>query len=142
MALGTPGPFLRSSLSRVALAGTIVAYAEGHYGIDAGCTDIAVVDVAAKHTLRRLGHVACTIDAGFIRLGQVTDLVVTSRGSVAWIASKGKYRAQSFEVRRARSSGRSVLLDEGPEIEPESLRRSGAVVSWAKGGHRLSAPLA
>lgn len=131
----------RDSLSNFALAESVLGYSDYSFGVDSGCTSITVLDVAHRRALRTLAQVACTVDAGFIRLGTVSGLVVTARGSVAWISSTGRRGAQSFEVRAAQASGAVQLLDQGPAIAPGSLRIAGSDVSWQDGTRRLTAKL-
>ena len=128
-------------LHHITLAGVIVAFGDGWHGIDSGCTSIVVLDLAARRTLLRLPDVACFVDAGFVTEGQVTDLVVNSRGSVAWIASKGTRAARSFEVHTANTSSSMALLDEGPEIVPGSLHLSSGELTWRDGPRELAAEL-
>jgi hypothetical protein len=129
------------SLSNFALAESVLGYSDYSFGVDSGCTSITVLDVAHRRTLRALPQVACTVDAGFIRLGTVSGVVVTPRGSVAWIASTGRRGAESFEVRAAQASAPAQLLDQGPAIAPGSLRVAGSEVSWQDGGQRRTAKL-
>jgi hypothetical protein len=131
----------RDSLSNFALAEQVLGYADFSFGVDSGCTSITLLDVAHRRTLRTLAQVACSVDAGLIRLGTVTGLVVTPRGSAAWIASTGRRGAQSFEVRAAQGSGPVQRLDQGPAIAPGSLRVVGSEVSWQDGTRRLTAKL-
>ena len=101
-----------------------------------------VVDVASRRTLLTIPQVACSVDAGIISFGDVTDLVVTYRGSVAWIVHEGGIRqATTFEVHSAQTSGTPALLDEGQAIVPGSLRLSHQIVSWENAGQRRSAHL-
>jgi hypothetical protein len=137
---GARGAALQS-LGNFALAEGTLAYSDYQHGVDSGCTGITVIDVAHRHTLLRLAQVGCTVDAGFIRLGQVSDVVVTPGGAVAWIVSTGDNRARSFQVGAARAPGSQRLLDQGPAIVPGSLRIAGAVASWQDGARRLSARL-
>jgi hypothetical protein len=139
--LGGSDGALPHSLSHISLAGTLLAYADYRFGVDSGCTGITVLDLARSRTLLTLSQVGCTIDAGFVSLGQVTDLVLSSHGSVAWIVSKGKFQAATYAVHRAETSGSTTLLDEGPAIVPGSLRLLRGVVSWQDGGHPVSANL-
>lgn len=110
--------------------------------VDTGSTEIAVVDVANRRTLLTVPDAGGFVDGCFIRFREVTDLVVTDRGSVAWIVRRGaRCRTATFEVHRARRSGAPALLEEGPAIAPESLRVSGQTVSWQNGGQRKASTL-
>jgi hypothetical protein len=129
------------SLGNFALGESVVGYSSYSFGVDSGCTSITVFDVAHRRTLRAIAQVGCTVDAGFIQLGSVSGLVVTPRGSVAWIVSRGRRGAESFEVHAAQASGPVSLLDQGPAIAPGSLRLAGSEVSWQDGTRRLTAKL-
>lgn len=137
--LGRPAGF--HSLANFALAESVLGYSDYSFGVDSGCTSITVLDVAHKRALRSLAQVGCTVDAGLIRLGTVSDLVVTRRGSVAWIVSRGRRGAESFEVHAAQASGPVSLLDQGPAIAPGSLRIAGSQVSWQDSTQRRTATL-
>lgn len=142
MALAKPRRYGSDSIDHVALAGAIVAYTDSTHEVDTGSTDIVVVDVAARHTLLTVPEAGGFTDACFIGFREVADLVVTSRGSVAWIVRRGAHCATvTFEVHSARTSGAAALLEEGPAIAPGSLRVSGQTVSWENGGQRKSASL-
>jgi hypothetical protein len=131
------------SIGHVVLAGRIVAYTDSTHGVDTGSTGIAVINVAARRTLLTIPGVGGFIDACVISFRDVTDLVVTDRGSVAWIVRKGaNCRTATFEVHSAHASGAQSLLEEGPAIVPGSLRVSGQTASWENGGQRRSASLA
>jgi hypothetical protein len=143
VALAEPRRYRPDSIDHVTLAGTIVAYTDSTHGVDAGSTGIAVVNIATRRILLTIPGVGGFVDACFISFRDVTDLVVTNRGSVAWIVRKGTdCRTAAFEVRSARASGVQALLEEGPAIVPGSLRVSGQTASWESGGQRRSASLA
>jgi len=143
VALAKPRRYRPDSIGHIVLAGTIVAYTDSTHGIDTGSTDIVVVNVAARRTLLTIPGAGGFIDACFISFRDVTDLVVTDRGSVAWIVRKGaNCRTATFEVQSAHASGTQSLLEEGPAIVPGSLRVSGQTASWENGGQRRSASLA
>jgi hypothetical protein len=143
IALAKPRRYRPDSIGHVVLAGTIVAYTDSAHGVDAGSTDIVVVNVAARRRLFTVPGVGGFVDACVISFRDVTDLVVTDRGPVAWIVRKGAdCRTATFEVRSARTSGVQVLLEEGPAIAPGSLRVSGQTASWESGGRLRSASLA
>jgi hypothetical protein len=59
-------------------------------------------------------------------------LVLTERGAIAWITCESPSCA-SAAVRAYDRTGERVL-DTGPGIQPASLRRMGATVSWVHGG--------
>jgi hypothetical protein len=134
--------FRPDSIGHIVLAGTIVAYTDSTHGVDTGSTDIVVVNAASRRTLLTIPGVGGFVDACVISFHDVTDLVVTYRGSVAWIVRKGTHcKTATFEVHSARISGAPALLEEGPAIVPGTLRVSGQTVSWENGGQRKSAGL-
>jgi hypothetical protein len=139
--LNPPRGNIPRQLNPITLAGTIMAFGEVRVLVDTGCTSIVVIDLSTTHTLLRIPRVSCFTDAGFVQEGQVTDLVVNPHGSVAWIASKGRRDALSFEVHSANTSGSMTLLDEGPQIVPGSLHLSGGEVTWRHGAHQVAANL-
>ncbi len=140
--LARPRQFRPDSIDHVALAGTIVAYTDSTHGVDTGSTDIVVVNVASRRTLLTIPGVGGFVDACVISFRDVTDLVVTYRGSVAWIVRKGtRCTTATTEVHSARTSGAYALLEEGPAIAPGSLRVSGQTVSWENAGQRKFASL-
>jgi hypothetical protein len=142
VALAKPRRYGPDSIGHVVLAGRIVAYADSTHGVDTGSTGIVVLNLAARRTLLTIPGVGGFIDGCFISFHEVTDLVVTDRGSVAWIVRKGaNCRTTTFEVHSAHASGAQSLLEEGPTIVPGSLRVSGQTASWENGGQRRSASL-
>jgi hypothetical protein len=137
--LAKPRRYRPDSIGHVVLAGRIVAYTDSTHGIDTGSTGIVVVNVAARRTLLTIPGVGGFIDACVISFREVTDLVVTDRGSVAWIVRKGAdCRTVTFEVQSAHASGAQGLLEEGPAIVPGSLRVSGQTASWDSEDQRVS----
>jgi hypothetical protein len=131
----------RDWVGHIVLTRSIVAYTESSFGVDSGCTSIVVVDVVRRHAVLTVPSVACSIDAGIIAFGEVTDLVVSPRGSVAWIVHRGNRKESTFQVHDALTSGASALLDEALTIVQGSLRLSHGTVSWENAGRRKSAPL-
>ncbi|MFI5009087.1 MAG: hypothetical protein ACHQDY_02300 [Solirubrobacterales bacterium] len=142
MTIAETGRRRPASIDHIGLAGAIVAYTRSTHGVDTGSTDIVVVDVASGRTLLTVPGVGGFVDACFISFSQVTDLVVTHHGSVAWIVRKGtRCQTTTFEVHSAQVSGTPALLEEGPAISPGSLRFSHQTVSWENAGQRRSAHL-
>jgi hypothetical protein len=137
VALAPAGGFTR--VGPVALAGPVVAYAATAMGVDTSSSSVVVLNLAsgARRTLT-----AASPPRRPESFTAVSALVVTARGSVAWIASRsGIGQPQpTFEVRSARASG-TALLDSGTSIAAASLRRAGARVTWTDGGRTRSAPL-
>jgi hypothetical protein len=118
-------------------------FTDSTHRVDTGSTSIVVVNVAARRILLTIPGVGDFMDACVISFRDLTDLVVTDRGSVAWIVRKGvNCRTTTFEVHSAHASGAQSLLEEGPAIVPGSLRVSGQAASWESGGQRRSASLA
>jgi hypothetical protein len=143
LALAKRRRYRPDSIGHIVLAGTIVAFTDSTHGVDTGSTSIVVVTVAARRILLTIPGVGGFIDACVISFRDVTDLVVTDRGAVAWIVRKGvNCRTTTFEVHSAHASGAQSLLEEGPAIVPGSLRVSGQAASWESGGQRRSASLA
>ena len=100
--------------------------------------EIPVVSGSPSASACRLNDV----DACIIGFREVTDLVVTYRGSIAWIVRKGaQCKTTTFEVHSAQVSGTPALLEGGPAIGPGSLRLSHQTVSWENAGQRRSAHL-
>lgn len=146
MTLVAPARGLRKSLRGLALSGTVVAYLEGQFGIDAGCVGITVVDVASRRVLRSLPEVGCSVDACFRRCEVVTDLVVGPRGSVAWILDREEgapmhIAPRTLLVYAAPTSGPAIVLDEGPDIGDTSLNLSAGSLSWWHAGVERTATL-
>ena len=126
----------------VTLAGAIVAYTDSTHGVDTGSTEIVVRNIASGRTLLIVPGAGSFIDACVIRFQEVTDLVVTRRGSIAWLVRKGAgCKTTAFAVYSAQASGAPALLEEGPAIVPGSLRLSHGAVSWENAGQRKSARL-
>lgn len=72
----------------------------------------------------------------------VTDLEMTRRGAVAWIASRPPDDDAYFYVQKADGTGNGqVVLDEGPDIDPRSLAISDQRIYWTSGSEVRSATL-
>jgi hypothetical protein len=135
----SPGP--HRSVGQFRVAGAIVGYIESQFGVDSGSTTLRVADVASRRVLRRIptGHY---VDAGLIFREGATDLLVTARGTVAWISARSARGAQSqLAVHVAAGSGPQRVLDEGPEIDGRSLSLSRGTLSWTDAGRRRSATM-
>jgi hypothetical protein len=130
------------SIGDVTLAGTIVAFTDSARGVDAGSTSIVVVDVASRRTLLTVAGAGSFVDACFASFRDVADLLVTDRGSVAWLVRKGAgCKTTTYEVHSAQPSVAPTLLDEGPAIVPGSLRLSNGALTWENAGALKSARL-
>jgi hypothetical protein len=134
-----PGPFARSHVGPVKLAGDVVAYGFTLLGVDTAQGSVRVLDLAG---LRRLHDLPATSPPRHPEsFTNVTALVLTRAGAVAWIGQKGGIgQRPTFEVHRADRSG-AALLDSGAAIAPGSLRLSGHSVSWRDHGRSSSARL-
>ena len=71
---------------------------------------------------------------------RLTDLVLKSNGSLAWIVDIGSSVGSNRQVIAVDSSGRR-LLDSGGDIDPESLTLRGSTLTWTKSGVSRSASL-
>jgi hypothetical protein len=133
---------LHQGLSDFTLSGPILAYTETQFGVDSGCTSIYVTDLATKLGLLSV-PAGCFVDAGFIRLAEVTSLVVNEHGDVAWIIATGRRSAQSYEVRTGvRFIDENKLVEASAAIAPGSLRLApGGQISWLDAGRSMFAPL-
>ena len=100
-----------------------------------------MVDVGARRVLHsiRAGSYA---DAGLIFREAVQRFIVTSRGSVAWTATRSEHgRPGPASVHAASREGEPVLLDSGEAIDAGSLALSGSTLSWSDAGTERTAPL-
>jgi hypothetical protein len=123
------------SVDNITLSGPIVAFTYTTHGIDTGNTDIVVVNVASRHQLLKLPGVGGDVDAGIISIRDIEDLLVTRNGSVAWITGKGRGRhVDTFQVYDALVGGTPILLEEGPEIAPNSLSLFHRRLTWDNAG--------
>ncbi len=135
---------LHHSVGQFRLAGDFVGYIETQFGVDSGTTTLIVVDVASRRRLHEIaaGHY---VDAGFVVSEDVTDFVVSNRGSVAWITERGKRglngSAEERTVQVVGPTGIATVADESTTIDPVSLRLSGHTLIWSDGGMRRTAPM-
>jgi hypothetical protein len=131
-----------SAVEHITLAGVMVAYTSSTHGVDTGSTSIEVLDVADGHVVLKVPQAAGFVDPCVIQFHRITDLLVTVRGSIAWILEKGSHcKTTTLQLYSAQVSGTPVLLDEGPTIASESLRLHDGVVSWEGSGRVVSARL-
>ncbi len=131
------------AVEHITLAGAMVAYTSSTHGVDTGDTSIEVLNVAHGHVVLRVPQAAGFVNACVIQFRRITDLLVTARGSIAWILEKGSHcKTTTLQVYSAQVSGAPILLDEGPTIASESLRLHDRAVSWEDGGRIVSARLA
>jgi hypothetical protein len=142
VALGAPNGRCCESIGRIALTGRKVGYASTAIAVDSGCASITVFDVGSRRTVLVLPQVACSIDAGIIKQEEVANLLVSSRGSVAWIVSRGRDgRTSGFDVHSADAHGPIRVLDKGIGIDPKSLRLVGNTLTWENAGQPMSSNL-
>jgi len=107
------------------LSGRLVAFHEQFYGRTGAGESGRVVDLWRGR------------EVGDYSAGAVTDLVLKSNGSVAWIAHR---QGGGYEVHRHDRRGQAVL-EAGNGIEPASLRLSGGTLTWRSGGTRRTGRL-
>jgi hypothetical protein len=70
---------------------------------------------------------------------RVTDLVLASDGSFAWIAAGAP---NGYEVHRLDAGDAAdTVVDSGPNIQPGSLALGGRTLYWTRAGRPSSAPL-
>lgn len=120
--------------SKLALAGHTVAYEEIYCDRDTGCDgEVRTFDV--RDSGRDTGHRRI---ARLDPMYPASDLVLTPRGTVAWIRP-GSGTHDVVVV----GPGRPVLttLDAGPGVEPGSLAIAGRRVYWTNSGSPRSAEL-
>jgi hypothetical protein len=130
------------AVEHITLAGAMVAYTSSTHGVDTGSTSIEVLDVADGHVVLRVPQAAGFVDACVIQFRRITDLLVTARGSIAWILEKGtRCKTTTLQLYSAQVSAAPALLDEGPTIASESLRLHDGAVSWEDSGRVVSARL-
>jgi hypothetical protein len=142
-----PGPRL------FALEGTVVAYANEEWHTDWSTAQVRIDDVATGRSR--------TVDAWVSRPSRyhlsvvevkvsVTDLILTSGGTVVWICARGSpmdFERPGFErllqVDRMGLSGATTppVLDEGGAIEEQSLHRGLGTVTWIDNGRTLVRPI-
>lgn len=152
VALTSDDDFSATSLASLKprLAGRFVGFA---YSWDNGVTGGPGVEIT---DLRRGRARGVELDPGSsARRGArpdpdatIHDIVITSRGSLAWTWTADYFtepgQPKVREVRKLAPTDRrrlGVLLDSGPEIEVDSLTRRRSAVSWINAGQRVSAPL-
>jgi hypothetical protein len=138
------GSPLHRSLGGFAFAGTKLAYVQDEFGVDSGSLSIVVVDIARRRVLRTLRGVGGYVDAGIGGSSNVADVVLTAKGSVAWITeTHGPHGTPrlTVAVHAATATGAIRTLDEGSDIEAGSLTLSAGMVAWSRAGVERRAPL-
>ena len=105
----------------VRLAGRFAAYEIRHVGRGDSQYDVFVKDLRTGAIRRHpKAYEALTPPAEEPDAG-VTDIVLSSRGAVAWIVRNIYADPVRLEVRKADATARSALLDAGTAIDPASL---------------------
>lgn len=84
-------------------------------------------------------------DASVTVAAATTDLVLTERGSIAWITGISRPDniggfSSTQEVRKSDGGG-SGVVDSGADVAEGSLRLCGSAISWIRAGERRTAPL-
>ncbi len=130
------------SLAVMASSGPLVAFTVTSFGVDAGSVALRVADVQARRVIRELpvGHY---IDAGFVGYERVEKVVLGPEGGVGWIAAMGQsgHGAPDYAVHDAATVGEPRLLDEGPDIGPDTLSIAFRTLHWWHAGIEHSALL-
>lgn len=132
----------RQRVAGETLTGHMLALARELMGVDTLSSTVEVLDVASGRTLH---HEAATGPV----LGPESAVIVyrmevDPHGNLAWLASQASIvgtRAKRYEVHRVNRTG-ATLLDAGPAIAADSLRRHGETVTWLDGASQRSGRLA
>jgi hypothetical protein len=74
-----------------------------------------------------------------VQISQLQSLVVAPTGSAAWIVKR--FQTQLCQVIAEIPHGPKTLLDQGDQIDPNSLRLDGSTVSWSNNGETKTATL-
>jgi hypothetical protein len=130
--IGDGGAFYKDD---VRVAGDFVGYATDYCGADGFCASSVRVRNLAKGT--KVTDVLATPNDLSEAGADVSDLEVTKRGSVAWIAALD---GGPQEVWAAEAGKKQKQLD-GGLIEKKSLKLAGSELSWLKDGLRQTATL-
>jgi hypothetical protein len=133
----------------MAVRGTLLAFV----ALDQEPDDI-VATVSVIDTSRVRDAYSDTVTGADIGYRKVGSLVLTARGSIAWVAcpvARAQRATPAPECVKpgraaavwslARGARRPRLLDGSGRIDPRSLRLSGGLVSWVRDGRLRSAPL-
>jgi hypothetical protein len=128
----------------ITLAGPIVAYDVGEVpGMEAlsnrrSVHEIWVRNLRTGKLIHRVPN-GSPAELGDVGLGDTTEIVVKSDGSVAWIVRAGDTLG-GIQVRSVDKTG-SHLLAASSEIDPDSLALAGSTLYWMQGGKPMSAVL-
>lgn len=129
---------ISTEIDNVELVGTRLAFSWSSTELDTGSGGVLVLNLANGRTTKRRPALTVGGEAPFSR---VTQIKLSSKGSIAWIAEasaggSGKYLRQ---VAADDLSG-FRLLDESREIDPTSLRLGDGDLTWLNAGTRRTAP--
>jgi hypothetical protein len=128
-------------IRNVRTAGPFAAFSRGAYHDGQNGFDVPTTVSSIGLCRGRPGKwVAQTGDAP---LGEdaVTDLELSRHGDIAWIATSGAGYAVYKLDADAKVDRKPILLAEGEEVDPRSLRLRGSHITWSQGGEPASAPL-
>lgn len=134
------GPLGYGPPKPIALNGHYVAFAEPDCTEVSPCTSSQSPGPGPELVVRvdiKTGHRVKTGDRG-----EVTDLVATRKGAVAWI--EHHYHEVSYEVRTARTSAEFAsprLLVSSPSIDPHSLVAVRGHIHWTEGSQPREAQI-
>lgn len=139
----------------IAIAGPVVGFVYEYNEIptEPSFTAVAVRNLRTGRSKRSSGWVDPAADPA-VAHARVGSLKINNRGSVAWIACPGDFSnegsprpncvrpgANDTVYKREVGSGEAVVLDRGVGIDPRSLKRREATISWIHDGQRRTASL-
>lgn len=118
----------------------MTAYSTRFQGVDFNRVSVVVRNLRNAEQVREL---AGEPRVGVEQISSVTDIEVTSSGSVAWISEGHSLGsgASGAEVAVAAPGQPAEVLDKGNGIAPKSLELHNNTLSWINGGSRRSAPM-
>jgi hypothetical protein len=136
----------------MAAAGNLLAYSVTFEDEANGFTQIHVIDTTRDPDVHPIRRPALSESAAFGGdANRIGGVVLRPNGAVAWIACQMKPQAVidgkigpdclhpgADDVVAAVPSNKKtrIVLDQGTDIDPTSLRRDGYRVSWVRGGKR------
>ena len=126
-----------------ALAGRLVAYEDYTVGQDGAQYWVRDVDLRSGRTIHdvQTGRVPryAEVQRSAYGVGHTTRIAALKSGAVAWIAQDAYATAPRYEVHEL-TDHHVRLLDQGGEIDPNSLRTANGELIWASAGSERSAP--
>lgn len=133
-----------SSLNRetLVLRAPWVAYSITSMGIDSGGSGISVKNLRTGAETQTYGAVTLPPFRGPETFTSIAKIVLQDDGNVAWIGREVSIGNQTprLQVELGNSAGLSVL-DEGPDIAPDSLSLDGSTLTWSNAGVTRTAEL-